>query len=333
MSYHPTTNEPLRTDSQVYGSPRADIHLSAVISSEPSQSASRLDLVALQMGRSSARTMSRQLKRRHAKIRRSAVRRSRADDARPPLIDLFSQKGGVGEHLKLALICNWMAGSAGGGFGQTAHIKPDVNTPVSGPYTAPLDWVLVCEMLALPCASVRDRSSSFRRLRNYSERVERAGLIELSDDRTRFRLLREDGSRSPYSDPGEKATRDSATDKFFKLPPQLFENGWITLLPGAALMTLLILTEMDQYPEQFSGDGRRDRGIWANDALLEQYYPISPSSFQRGVSALSALGLVRPETEVLHRYPRRSRSRYHLRLDRLDEDAADEHKLAIVAPR
>lgn len=317
------TNETHLTESQHEIPNERDRQASGTITSER-RHLPNADMFTIQTARTTARTLSIDLKGRQARLRRASVRRSNATSDVPPLIDIFSTRGGVEQELKLALLCNWIAGAVGGGYGQTAAVRPAPDTPLLGPHSADVDEIQLCELLTLACSTGPERAASFRKLKRYFDRLRIAGLVKVSDDYTRFALCADDGSGREYTDPGSKdRDRDPQRDAFFRVPGEFFKNGWLSLLSGPAVMTFLILLEMAEYPTGASKRSGRHDGLWVNQTLLAENYPISKSSLDRGVAQLRDLRLVQVSTEFVSRVPRRSRSRYRLILDRLADDAAD----------
>lgn len=137
-----------------------------------------------------------------------------------------------------------------------------------------------------------------------------------------YRLLEETGSGRPYVVPGAAIGLARAKgeewghNRYIKVPPQLWTNGWLPALSGAALAMLLVLLT----------NGRGDRETWFTPQIAETRYRLSADTRQRGTSDLTSLGLL-----VIHRVPvsrtqtsmKRRRNLYELQLERLQAPPAE----------
>ncbi|RKS80622.1 hypothetical protein CLV35_0211 [Motilibacter peucedani] len=138
----------------------------------------------------------------------------------------------------------------------------------------------------------------------------------------RILLLEDSASGLPYTLPGQRIVElkqkgdDFGRHRYFKVPSELWTQGWIATLGGPALAMLLILLSR--------ASGRQQEAIWFSPGIADAHYRLSEETRRRGLDSLRALGLVtvsrRPLTTSLLAAPRR-RNVYTLREDVLFDTA------------
>ena len=119
-------------------------------------------------------------------------------------------------------------------------------------------------------------------------------------------LRDESGSGKPYELPStaytfakknKAAATSLAANMYFKVPQQLWRDGYIQSLSGPALVMLLILLA------EKGGEGQR---VWFSTTEFPSRYNISAKTRATGTKELEAYGLLRVEAEALAGNPRSS---------------------------
>jgi len=107
-------------------------------------------------------------------------------------------------------------------------------------------------------------------------------------------------------------------NRYFQLPPELWTNGWLQALDGAAAaMLLVILAEQPAEPSRL-------RGIWFSPSEAAKRYALSPATRTKGVSQLSRAGLIVINKIAVSDDPfdlRRTRNAYRIQMERFNEPA------------
>lgn len=267
--------------------------------------------------RSSARSMAHDLKGRQVYIRRTSVWRDpdHHGAAPPTLPHLLQGSGSSGTPLKLYLMLLWLAGAPGRADQyplRDAHIQR-----LHGEHTALLDLPTIADMLMIPDLQLRASNSGVRRINSALRRLKKLNLIDLSDDERSIRLLAEDGTRQPYTDPGSTYKETKAPeDLYISLPTEFFTCGWFSALPANAVLALLIhrLHWLESRP------GHRA----FNAETLAKYAPISKPTMQRGERLLTHWSVLRQTTRIFPGRGHRSHYEYELNMARLKQDCPDE---------
>lgn len=163
-----------------------------------------------------------------------------------------------------------------------------------------------------------------RRIRDAVRALEHAGLLTAKrrpGQPMELALLREDGTGTPYTNPGEvaRAAKESGAefdrrDLFVQLPATFWTRGWAIVLsaPGLAmLLVMLVLTE----------NGER-QGQWISPIQARSRFGISEDTWSRGVAELRGHGLVETRRKPVSQDFgwRRVRNTYTVNVGRLQED-------------
>lgn len=255
-----------------------------------------------------AESVARRVNDRSAQIRRLfAVAQSETEP--PPMARMLRGGRGGSVRLKLYLSLLWFA----------ANPPYDVTYPARA-------WAQLLDLPDPELGGARRVSEALSWLRTHSfvEVTQRPGLP------SRVVLLEESGTGTSYSVPGAVwRSLDASTPQEFKerqryvqLPAQLWTNGWIQTLDGAAIaMLLIILAEKSPAPQ-----GKlRDPGVWFSPSEAAKRYSLSPATRTKGVAQLSRSGLVTIDKIAVSNDPfdlRRTRNSYRLHLEELDRMAS-----------
>jgi hypothetical protein len=103
--------------------------------------------------------------------------------------------------------------------------------------------------------------------------------------------LRSDlGYGEDYMPPGDLLTRDNQDDDrsrhfYFKLPADLWSNGWLSILSGPALSMLLVLSLEASIKQQ-------NREIWFSPLQAAERFDLSEDTRGRGFAELEAYGII-----------------------------------------
>jgi hypothetical protein len=261
---------------------------------------------------------------RQLRVRRSSIFRSEETMPAPTLVRLIQGSGRSAIPFKLYLLILWMAGAAGGqDSSRTKKARmPDAGR-LTGPHTTVLDFDLVAEVLLLDGFAARASNPVRRRIdRALDVLVDELGLIELGSDGTSVRLLAEDGSGGPYTDPydDDKERREA----YAKLPAGFFLCGWFSAMTPPEILALLL----------HDGDGGRTdgedrpRGTWFNPDRLSRYAPVSDRTMDRGEKGLVELGLATRTKRHYARASYGSHFEYFIDLKPLETDCPHDNRVS-----
>lgn len=247
--------------------------------------------VAMQRAEAAAR----RINGRYAPVRRAFIRR--ISEGPPPLAELV--RGGRGGVVRLRLLLSmiWIA----------AAPPHDTRFPARA-------WA---ELLGLPDPD----GKGGRRVADAIRWLAAHDLVTVQSEPGapgRVFLLDESGSGEPYDIPAT-ADKDPFTNRlgqgdwYISLTPDLWVQGWLATLSGAALALLLILIDMKQL------DGSDE--VWVSERARDDRYGISADTWTKGTRELRHHDLV-----IVHRRPisgdfdwRRYRNTYIVNLERLSE--------------
>lgn len=282
----------------------------------PDPVAADLRISALAHARSTGRSVSHALKKRQLNIRRSSIWNDfdGTDTAVPALPWLLQGKGSSGTPFKLYLLLLWLAGSKGGAQDRGslhAHVGR-----LEGPHTAVVSFDDIADLLLIAGFKKRASNSGYRLIVSSLRKLRDEHLIELSDDEQSIRLLAEDRSGSPYSDPGSayKET-NSASDRYIKLPHEFFTSGWFSALPAPAILALLV--------HRWHWIDGRPRPTAFNEETLAKYVAVSKTTMTRGERLLTHWGVLERTEKRFEGKGRRSRYEYRLQIDAFKRDCPD----------
>lgn len=272
---------------------------------------------ALRNARTSARSISHDLKTRQVRVRNSSIWQSPDVEGAvlPTFPFLLRGSGSSGMPLKLYLLLLWQAGSQG----NADHRRRRANyiDRLEGEYTTLLDYKETADLLMIDDYQ-RASSSGVRRITSALRTLRDRRLIELHDNARSIRLLSETRDGSAYTDPGLNSDIADTNDLYITLPNEFFTCGWFSALSPQAVLALLIHRVFwipkrpEQKPSSFNGEA------------LSKYAPISKSTMTRGEHLLTHWSVL---TKTEMRYPgrkHRSRYLYSLHLDRLEKDCPNE---------
>lgn len=241
-----------------------------------------------------AEVLSQRVKGRDAQLRRSFVRRGQTEKPTPMMSMLRGGRGGE-VRLKVYLSLLWIG--------------------VAPPHTVTYPARTWATLLGL--ADPPGRGA--RRVNEAMTWLERAGFVGVSGERgvpSTVMLKDESGSGATYTLPGPTIKRLQDADKpwnrhaYERVPVELWTNGWMAAMPGAALACFLVLRSV---PPPRSG--APDTGSWFSPALLRDRYDMSDDTRQRGMRYLQDVGLVTLRKDALARTSadfQRTRNAYSL---------------------
>lgn len=188
----------------------------------------------------------------------------RSGTYRAPMASLLSQTGGRDAvRLKLALALTWMAGGN----------SPTLEAPA----------YFYADLLDLDDA----KTNGARRIRAGLTALQKLKLVELSEQRpqpTAVTVLREDGSRRPYTRP------TGSDDLYIAIPAQFFTEGWMSTLGGPAITAWLIL----RANQPFTGPNRHL--LWLARSRVTSY-GISRDTWETGTQELERRGLIERDVQ------------------------------------
>lgn len=210
--------------------------------------------------------------RTHAPVRRRFVERTTTDRPTPLAEALRGGRGGV-VRLKLELSFLWFA----------AKPPHDLAYPARA-------WAT---LLDLPDPAGRGA----RRINEAILWLEKRKLIQVESRAGHpniVTLLSEAGTGEPYELPGAAYSRlrnkkpASVADehRYFQLPNELWTNGWIPVLSGAAIAMLLVLYAELGNKEPETAD------LWFSPSHAEQRYGLSEDTRSKGLRELRAANLI-----------------------------------------
>lgn len=204
-----------------------------------------------------------------APVRRAFVLKT--PEAPSPLVRMLNQKNGKS-----------------GGPGGTLRLQSYLSLlwVCSGsPYQSQRPARVWAELLALEDPEV----NGTRRIRAAFKELQERHFVEVEPTRPTptVKLLSDMGDGSPYVPPGLAMLSASAEDKpnneYFRVPNEIWLDGYVADMNGAALaMFLILLAE--------SRGTRKD--VWLSPKALENLYGISASTRTKGISVLKDLGLI-----------------------------------------
>jgi hypothetical protein len=188
-----------------------------------------------------------------------------------PLVRMLNQRNGK-------------SGGPGGGLRLQTYLS--LLWVCSGsPYQSQRPARVWAELLSLEDPEI----NGTRRIRATLKELQERRFIDIEPTKPTptIKLLSDLGDGSPYVPPGIAMLTASAEDKpsneYFRVPNDLWLDGYIADMSGAALaMFLVLLAE--------SRGTRKD--VWLSPKALEALYGISPSTRTKGISALEDLGLI-----------------------------------------
>ncbi len=209
-----------------------------------------------------------------------------------------------------------------GGRGGEVKLKVELSAlwiAVAEPYDVRLPGWAWAKLIGLP----DPRGRGARRVHAALRQLAKSHLIESPGGRGsvgQLTLRDETGSGDAYVPPGErvdelrKSGRDYSDHVYFKVPNELWTNGWLAALNGRSLAMLLVLLQ------QTAGEGRANREVWFSPRVAETRLRLSEDTRKAGIDDLRELGLVsvrrRPVTPDFLSSTR-SRNTYTLHLDHL----------------
>jgi DNA-binding transcriptional ArsR family regulator len=150
-------------------------------------------------------------------------------------------------------------------------------------------------------------------------------------------LLSENGTGAPYELPGTAYNRlrskkpASLADehRYIQLPNELWTNGWLSLLSGAAIAMLLVLyTELGNRPAATTD-------LWFSPSQADHRFGLSEDTRSKGLRELRAAGLItaRRQSVATDTFDfQRLRNVYHLEPQRLQQPASLPEEIKLQAP-
>jgi len=150
-------------------------------------------------------------------------------------------------------------------------------------------------------------------------------------------LLSENGTGAPYELPGTAYNRlrskkpASLADehRYIQLPNELWTNGWLSLLSGAAIAMLLVLyTELGNRPTATTD-------LWFSPSQADQRFGLSEDTRSKGLRELRAAGLItaRRRSVATDTFDfQRLRNVYHLEPERLQQPASLPEEIKLQPP-
>lgn len=137
--------------------------------------------------------------------------------------------------------------------------------------------------------------------------------VEPSKPTPIIKLLSDTGDGSPYIPPGiaiREASQDRHRHEYIRVPNEVWLEGYIGDMSGAALaMFLVLLAESRGVAKE----------VWLSPRALEDLYGISPSSRTKGIAQLKELGLITVQRQSLEARAEYSPSRQIYRIPLLPE--------------
>lgn len=208
-------------------------------------------------------------KRNGAPVRRSFVLKTPKSPS--PLVQMLNQKNGK-------------SGGLGGGLRLQTYLSL-LWVCSAEPYQSQRPARVWAELLSLEDPEV----NGVRRIRAAFKDLQERRFItqEPTKPVPTIKLLSDLGDGSSYVPPGiailSASSHERPAHEYFRVPNELWLNGYIGNMSGAALaMYLVLLAE--------SRGSRKD--VWLSPRAMEDLYGISPSTRTKGVAMLKELGLV-----------------------------------------
>lgn len=213
-----------------------------------------------------------------------------------------------------------------GGRGGEVKVKILISAlwiSASAPYDVSLPGRAWAQLIGLPDPTGRGAhrvNNAVRQLvaQNFLSVEHRPG------DTSRLFLLNETGDGTPYTPPGERvaqlrrADKDFEPHRYFRVPHQLWTQGWIAALHGPAIAMLLVLLS--------HASGRDPHDLWFSPEVADRRFHLSAETRKRGFDRLRDEGLItvhrRPVTRTLD--TTRLRNTYTLNLDVLTGSRPDQ---------
>ncbi|PRY67696.1 hypothetical protein B0I08_106304 [Glaciihabitans tibetensis] len=137
----------------------------------------------------------------------------------------------------------------------------------------------------------------------------------------RLRLLEETGRGRPYIPPGkvlvearQKEIDALDENRYFKVPNEIWTNGWIARLSGPGFVMLLVLLDL--------ASGRKPTNLWLSPKQAERRYQLSDETRSKGFDELVELGIASVQLRLIQRDLTQSpyrRNVYTLHLEKLNE--------------
>ncbi|MFC8314182.1 hypothetical protein ACFUEJ_11230 [Gordonia sp. NPDC057258] len=211
-------------------------------------------------------------------MRKVFVRRSDAGDPEAPMAALYrsGRNGAVAVKLYLALL--WRCSAP----------PFDTDKPARA-------WATLLDL-------DDPENAGARRIKNAMKTLREAGLIEVLENPgypNLVRLLDESGNREPYTLPSTAYTKAKQTgakpgvlarQMYFKIPPQLWTDGYIQELNGPGLAMLLIL---------LAEQGGEGEAVWFSTTEFPQRYSISHKTRAAGTRELVNARLLTVDSESI----------------------------------
>lgn len=163
-----------------------------------------------------------------------------------------------------------------------------------------------------------DRAGA-RRIRAALKELEERHFVHLqpAGSSTRVTVLNERGDGTIYLPPYEAlaAHQPKEANEYFRVPTEIWTDGYLARLDGPATAMLLILLAESR--------GRR-RGVWFSAKKADQSYGVSLATRTRGIDQLREVGLITVKKMDVNPQTRESRTRNVYEIPILPKEATDE---------
>jgi hypothetical protein len=192
----------------------------------------------------------------------------------------------------------------------------------SAPYDVSLPGRVWAQLIGLPDPAGRGA----HRVNNAVRQLVAQNFLNIEHhpgETSRLFLLNETGDGTTYTPPGERVAQllrtedDFEPHRYFRVPHQLWTEGWIATLHGPAIAMLLVLLS--------HASGRDPRDLWFSPEVADRRFHLSAETRKRGFDRLRDEGLItvhrRPITQTLD--TTRLRNTYTLNLDVLTGSRPD----------
>lgn len=238
--------------------------------------------------------------RTRAPIRRAFIERVSADDPVPPLAAMLRGGRGGAVRVKLELSILWVAAAA----------PHEVVAPARA-------WAVLLGLSDPEGRGARRVQDALRWL----EENKFVDIVAKPGQPNVIRLRSETGDDSVYELPGAaynrlRGDRDAAAvHRYIQIPDQLWRQGWIATLSGAAVAMLLVL-----YAE-LGRNKPAETDLWFSPSQAAAQYALSEDTRTKGLRELQSTGLVSVRRQSITPDTfdfRRLRNVYRLHPDRAD---------------
>lgn len=163
-----------------------------------------------------------------------------------------------------------------------------------------------------------DRAGA-RRIRAALKELEERHFVHLepAGSSTRVTVLNERGDGTVYLPPYEAlaARQPKDANEYFRVPTEIWTDGYLARLDGPATAMLLILLAESR--------GRR-RGVWFSAKKADHSYGVSLATRSRGIDQLREVGLITVKKMDVNPQTRESRTRNVYEIPILPKEATDE---------